>query len=320
MKIAALLPHLQIYGGVRRYLEMGNEFVRRGHEYTIFHSDGSRPKWVEYRGKTAPIDAAKKTPQDIVFCGDSGQLPLLAEVPARLRVMHILGPRYVEKYRALYRPEFVVVGLQSEWEHYLPGIKGYTVNGGINPDVFRPVAVKKDAAVFTVCAFGRLRKEHKGTRFVLEAVKSLKDPRVRVLLFDDQPIDLPWWTRGMSIETVIDPPQDQMPAMYSRCDAFVSAELAAGWSNSTAEAMACGLPVVCTTSGTVDFALHEKTALLVPFSNAEAIAAALRRLIDDAPLRRRIAEAGRMEILKHTWERTVDRLAEVFAKEGVPLE
>lgn len=319
MKIGALLPHLQVYGGVRRYIEMGNEFVRRGHAFTIFHSDGSRPTWVEYRGATAPIEAARTTPQDVVFCGDSGQLPLLGEVPARLRVMHILGPRYVEKYRACYRPEFVVVGLQSEWKRYLPGIPGYTVNGGINPEVFRPVPAKKDPAVFTVAAFGRLRKEHKGTRFVIEAMKSIRDRRVRLLLFDDQPIDLPWLARGLEIETVIDPPQEKMPEMYCRCDAFVSAELAAGWSNSTAEAMACAVPVVCTTSGTVDFALPDRTALVVPPSDASAIAVALRRLIEDPEWRRRIGEAGRQEILKHTWAQVVDRLGAIFAEKGVPL-
>lgn len=325
MNIAALLPHLDVYGGVRRYIEMGNEFVRRGHVFTIFHSDGSSPKWLPYAGTTAPISEAKRIPQDVVFCGDSGQLPLLSEVPAKLRIMEILGPRYAEKYRQYYRPEFVVIGLQSDWKQYLEGIPGYTIGEGIDTTVFRPVPVEKDVSLFRVCAFGRIRKAIKGTRFVIKAVKQLKDKSIHLVLFDNQPIPLSWWaTRGVSIETVINPSRTAFDSskitfaeMYSRCDVFVNAELSAGWSNTTSEAMACGLPVICTKSGTIDFAFHEKTALVVPMENPDAIASAIRRLINDHQLRKSLGEAGRMEIQKYAWTHTVNRLLELFEKNGL---
>jgi hypothetical protein len=44
MKIAALLPHVGIFGGVRRYLEIGNELVRRGYPFVLFTPDGSKPE------------------------------------------------------------------------------------------------------------------------------------------------------------------------------------------------------------------------------------------------------------------------------------
>ena len=43
--------------------------------------------------------------------------------------------------------------------------------------------------------------------------------------------------------------QADLAALYTTCDLFVSAEKRAGWNNTVAEAMACGVPVVCTPAG-----------------------------------------------------------------------
>jgi rhamnosyl/mannosyltransferase len=61
------------------------------------------------------------------------------------------------------------------------------------------------------------------------------------------------------------------------------------------EAMAAGLPVVCTELGTgTSFVnLHEETGLVVPSGDARALAAALNLLIADPGLRRRMGDAGR---------------------------
>jgi glycosyltransferase involved in cell wall biosynthesis len=60
------------------------------------------------------------------------------------------------------------------------------------------------------------------------------------------------------------------------------------------EAMAHGRPVVATpVGGTPEVVLDEETGILVPPRDPAALAAALRRLVDDADLRRRLGEAGR---------------------------
>jgi glycosyltransferase involved in cell wall biosynthesis len=60
------------------------------------------------------------------------------------------------------------------------------------------------------------------------------------------------------------------------------------------EAMAHGRPVVATpVGGTPEVVVDGETGLLVPPRDPQALAAALRRLLDDADLRRRLGEAGR---------------------------
>ena len=63
------------------------------------------------------------------------------------------------------------------------------------------------------------------------------------------------------------------------------------------EAMARGRPVVATAvGGTPELVVDGETGLLVPPRDPERSPAALRRLLDDAELRRRLGEAGRRRV------------------------
>jgi glycosyltransferase involved in cell wall biosynthesis len=58
--------------------------------------------------------------------------------------------------------------------------------------------------------------------------------------------------------------------------------------------MGCGLPVVCTDVGDMNFMLGNPGAETVtPADDVEAYAAALRRVYSDAELRRRLGDANR---------------------------
>jgi glycosyltransferase involved in cell wall biosynthesis len=105
----------------------------------------------------------------------------------------------------------------------------------------------------------------------------------------------------------LDVPRERLRLLYGSSDVFVSAEKGAGWSNQTIESMACGVPVVCTRSGTRDFAVPGETALVVP-RTAWHLARAIRRIMDDPELARRLAEAGRTKAAEFPWERTADEL------------
>jgi len=81
----------------------------------------------------------------------------------------------------------------------------------------------------------------------------------------------------------------------ARADIFALTSRYEGFGNVLVEAMACGVPVVATAShGTREIVTSGADGLLVEHHEPEAFAAALARLLDDAALRRCMAEtAGR---------------------------
>jgi glycosyltransferase involved in cell wall biosynthesis len=82
------------------------------------------------------------------------------------------------------------------------------------------------------------------------------------------------------------------------------------------ESMAAGKPVVATSVGGVsDLVDHEKTGLLVPARDAEALGGALLRLAGDRELRSRLGSAGRsLAARQYTVGRLVEDMDRLYAE------
>src|SRR6185436_2068004 len=88
-----------------------------------------------------------------------------------------------------------------------------------------------------------------------------------------------------------------VPSVLVRADIYVQPSFQEGLPNSVLEAMAMGLPIVATRiSGNEDVVVHEENGLLVPAGDAEALAAALRRLMNDPLLAARMGRRSRQMV------------------------
>lgn len=108
-----------------------------------------------------------------------------------------------------------------------------------------------------------------------------------------------------------------VPALLSAMDAFAWLSRGEGMPHVIAEAGAAGLPVVATPdNGALQQVRDGETGLLVPHDSPRAVAAALRRLLRDAPLRRRLGSALRAhversysaEVVVPQWRRLFDEV------------
>ncbi|MFC1665516.1 glycosyltransferase family 4 protein [Pseudomonadota bacterium] len=101
---------------------------------------------------------------------------------------------------------------------------------------------------------------------------------------------------------------------YKRADIFVLSSRYEGFPNALLEAMAAGCPSVafdCDT-GPRDIIEHESNGLLVPAEDVEALAAALRHLMDDPKLRGRLALAAITVSDRFSEDHVLDRWLEVI--------
>ncbi len=79
------------------------------------------------------------------------------------------------------------------------------------------------------------------------------------------------------------------------------------------EYMASGSPIVATDlPSTKEILCHERNALLIPPSDASAMAQALRRLRDDPELAGRLTDQAAHDVLAYTWEARAQKLLTLF--------
>jgi glycosyltransferase involved in cell wall biosynthesis len=84
----------------------------------------------------------------------------------------------------------------------------------------------------------------------------------------------------------------EMAEHYATADVLVSASLYEGYGMALAEALAHGLPIVCTTGGAAAQTVPDAAAVKLAPGDTAALTEAIARVLDDADLRRRLSDAA----------------------------
>lgn len=101
-------------------------------------------------------------------------------------------------------------------------------------------------------------------------------------------------------------------ALYAGALACCYPSLFEGFGLPVLEAMAHGCPVVTSRGTATEELVADGAGIAVDPHDVDAIAAALRSLVDDADLRHRMAEAGRRRAGCYTWEAAADATVSVY--------
>ena len=196
---------------------------------------------------------------------------------------------------------------------------------GVDPELFKPlpgVARVPGRLITTASADVAL----KGLAYLIEAVAKLRTERDVSLTIIGRPKpgksldliesnnlqDCVHWVSGVTDERIVE--------LYAEAELAVVPSLYEGFSLPAIEAMATGTPLVATDGGALPevTGADGDTVLSCRAGDAGALAATIRRGLDDAELRARVGEAGRRRVVERwTWRRcaemTVDQYREVLA-------
>jgi glycosyltransferase involved in cell wall biosynthesis len=136
----------------------------------------------------------------------------------------------------------------------------------------------------------------KGLPYLLEALRQLSDPRIKVRLVGPSRLSNPAiQALGEWCHIVGSVPRDQVAAHYHWADVFVLPTLSEGSANVVYEAMAAGLAVVTTpNAGSVIRAGED--GLLVPIRDVQALANALRKLTESDETRARLGQQAQKRL------------------------
>jgi glycosyltransferase involved in cell wall biosynthesis len=106
--------------------------------------------------------------------------------------------------------------------------------------------------------------------------------------------------------------RDQLAQQYAAARIAVVPSLYEGFGLPAAEAMACGTPVIATTGGALPEVVGD-AGILVPPANADALAAAIKQLLNDQPAQQRMSEAGKKRVKEQfNWEQAAGRTLDVY--------
>lgn len=99
---------------------------------------------------------------------------------------------------------------------------------------------------------------------------------------------------------------------YAKSSIAVVPSLYEGFGLPVGEAMACRVPVICTTGGALPEVAGD-AAKLVPPGNSDALKTAIIELLEDSTLRETLAQKGYERVqTEFTWEKTAQRTAQAY--------
>jgi glycosyltransferase involved in cell wall biosynthesis len=171
---------------------------------------------------------------------------------------------------------------------------------------------------------GRTSDRKKGILFLLKALHILKGHGVKVKLTVVDKVELnetyaPDLMKRFDIEDMVTftgrVTNDELVQHYSSSDIAITASVYEGFGLPAAEAMSCSVPVITTSAGALPEVVGSdgSCGVLVPPEDPDALADAIRRLLADSDLRRKLAAAGRQRIEEmFTWEACARRCVEVY--------
>jgi glycosyltransferase involved in cell wall biosynthesis len=181
---------------------------------------------------------------------------------------------------------------------------------GANIEMFKPMAVDKKE--FTILFVGSVGVR-KGLIYLFKALELIKGkyPIRCIVIGRLEEQFKPVFEQYSHLFTYIPRvPHHELVNYYNRASMFVFPSLDEGMAYVQLEALACGLPVVCTNNSGGDSVIEEGVeGYVIPIRDPEAIAAKVEYLYSNPSVVKQMSENARKKALAFSWDQYGNKLA-----------
>jgi GT2 family glycosyltransferase/glycosyltransferase involved in cell wall biosynthesis len=330
LRVAYVTEGTGIGGGHRDVFEHLNRLQERGHEVSLY-TLGAPPEWFPLNAPVRSFEFYEELIEELstleaikVATWWNTAAPVWRSSVVRGIPVYFVQDIETSYYpddefvrHAVidsYRPEFRYMTISSWNRERLNelGLEAQLIPPGIDLELFRALP-GTERRQDMVLALGR-SNPLKNLPLTLDAWRSLPAPRPELCLFGIEP-EL---AAEEGISYVEEPADAEVNELYNRATVFVQTSTHEGFALPPLEAMATGAAVVCTDAhGNRDFCVDGENCL-IPVADPAAVGAAVRRLLEDRPLRERLGAAGIETARGYAWERRIDALEDFFKEIARP--
>jgi len=231
----------------------------------------------------------------------------------------LLRPLLKRIYRSSQRVIANSQGLKELFEKQFPELRASVIPNGIDAAKFSPRRNRDWNEWRLVCAARLIAR--KGIDLLLRACQRLKNAEIDFSchLIGDGPEEESLKRLagklglGERIRFHGRMNRDEIAQFLPNCDLFVLPSYAEGMSNAALEAMACGLPVLLTDTGG-SRELVDGNGEMVPIGDAEALTAALLRMLAQPEAMRRMGEQSRKRAETFSWNNVAAQYYELYGQ------
>jgi len=204
---------------------------------------------------------------------------------------------YIEVPSAFAKETFLEHGIKEE--KILQGFRG------VNLHEFGRKTPKFDG-VFRIIYVGGMSLR-KGVHYLLQAFSELNLPKAELWLIGRMSNEVAPFLKKYGNARVFCKgpyPQRELYKYYSQGSIFVLMSIEEGFANVIAQAMACGLPVICTNnSGGGDIVREGVDGYLIPIRSVTLLKKALERLYENPELLKELSENAQKQVASSfTWD------------------
>lgn len=247
------------------------------------------------------------------------QIDIMAEEYGRCGLpVPTQDPRMLARRLAEYEEaDYIAVPSVFAFETYLrrgiPADKLIRVPIGVDLERFRPVS--RADRVFRILSVGP--GVRKGTRYLMAAVERLALPGSEVVLaggIDRDTERVLALYRGQYRATGKVGHAD-LHRVYSGASVLVVPSVEDGWGLVVNEAMACGIPVICSANtGAADMVRDGRDGFVVPVRDVDALADRIKHLYEHEDERRAMGDAARARVSEFTWDAYGQRIESEYRR------
>uniref|UniRef100_A0A9E7ZLD0 Class I SAM-dependent methyltransferase n=1 Tax=Bosea sp. NBC_00436 TaxID=2969620 RepID=A0A9E7ZLD0_9HYPH len=327
MDLLVACDHVVLSGGLLRFDRVAAAIAKDGHRLS-FVTMGSEPAARRTGVAVLTLEEAQAKQWDCVMVPGAGFPPatiasfnVFRKPNFGQRVQHVLNDQTRrEAFRAVNEAlePHVVIFNNEHWP--VGSFTDFTADqfhflfGAVDTARFRPSTARKpDGGRWFVGGLA-----NKNPVPLIEAVGGMNDVVLMLFGMDNQ-ILAQRYTHlieegGLKLAGVLD--ENGLPSFYQDLDCVVTTEIFAGWGNLAAEAMASGIPVICTRAGTMAFARDGETAIVIDEPTPEQLRSQMERLRADPSLGRLLAGNARRCIEAFDWQTYSGSLIDLCRHDG----